>query len=221
MPPKKDLTNQKFGRLVVLEEAGRDKHGKVLWKCQCQCSEKSIVTICSNSLRTKHTQSCGCVQKEYAKKEKYVKHGQARKSSKNPIYHIWIAMFNRCYNPNNQAYHNYGGRGIRVCDRWPGENGFQNFYEDIGKYRKEGTTLDRINNDGDYEPSNCRWTTWEKQQQNTRSKGYHLNKRNGKYLSKIRVNKKTIYLGHFNTPEEARKAYIEAKRKYHGIDLEK
>ena len=212
MLKKIDLIGQKFGRLVVLEDVGENKHKQVIWKCQCQCEEGNIVTVRGNSLRSGNTKSCGCFNKEKAQ-EKATKHGQ----SKSPIYRIWHSMLNRCYNPNNSSYHNYGGRGIKVCEKWWN---FETFYEDIGKYRPEGKSIERISNDSHYEINNCKWATVEEQSQNRRAKGYSQHKKTGKYCSRVAINKKQIHLGCFDTPEEARKAYIEAKWKYHGIWLE-
>ena len=215
---KKDLTGQKFGRLVVLEEAGKDKHRAILWKCQCQCEKGSIVIIYGNSLRKGKTKSCGCFNKEKLK-ETHTKHGHTKNGKETPVYIIWQNMLARCYGPSNKDYHNYGGRGIKICNRWLGKHGFENFYEDIGKYRPEGKTLERINNDGHYKPENCTWITKQEQQWNTTAKGYYWHAQNQKWQAQIVVNKKYIYLGCFDIPEEARQTYIEAKWKYHGVWL--
>ena len=215
MPKKIDLTGQRFGRLVVLEEAGR-KNGSVTWLCQCDCKEKNIVFTRGSDLRKGSTKSCGCFNKEKTK-ETNTKHGQSNKNNKpTSVYKSWQDMLSRCYNPNNSAYHNYGGRGIKVCERW---HDFENFYEDIGKYKPKGKTLERINNDDGYYLENCRWATRQEQTWNTRAKGYYQDKR-GKYYTQIKVDYKDIYLGSFDTPEEARQAYIKAKWKYHGVWLD-
>lgn len=211
MTKKIDLTGQRFGRLVVLEEAGR-KNGKVTWLCQCQCEEETIIIVHGNSLRKGVTKSCGCFNKERAK-EANIRHGQSRSK----IHNIWWTMLNRCYNLNSYKYYNYGKRGIKVCERW---HKFENFYEDFGKYKEEGKTIDRIDPDGDYEPDNCRWATILEQNRNTRAKGYYWNETKQKWQATIGINYKNIHLGFFDTEEEARQAYIEAKWKYHGIWLD-
>ena len=141
------------------------------------------------------------------------KHGQ----SNSKIYNIWANMLHRCNNPNNKRYKDYGGRNIKVCKRWQGKYGFENFYEDIGKYKTKGMTLDRKDNNDGYYPENCRWVTRQTQSRNMRGKGYRWGKKTKKWEARITVNYKQIHLGCFDTEEEARKAYLKAKRKHHGI----
>ena len=171
-----DLTGQRFGRLVAIEHAGRvvSKNGfrTTLWKCKCDCGKEAIVRY--PLLVSGNTRSCGCWEAE----NKRVLHDLSRRTitksvSKNfkgiikahPLCSIWKSMLMRCNNPHVKNYNNYGGRGIKVCDRWSGDLGFENFVNDMGE-RPGGTTLDRIDVNGNYEPSNCRWATIEQQMNN-------------------------------------------------------
>ena len=155
-----DLTGKKFERLKVIEYYGNNKNGKALWLCQCECGNTKI--ILGNSLLSKLTLSCGCYNKELVKKVN-IKHNM----SYSRLYKVWQGMKTRCYNPNFIYYCNYGGRGIMICDEW--KNDFSKFYEwAINNGYKEGLTIDRINNDGNYEPDNCRWITRAEQNRNQR-----------------------------------------------------
>ena len=139
MGVKIDLNKQKFGRLTVIKEAGRDKHRFVLWECLCDCGNICIVT--GRRLRSGHTKSCGCLNKE-----RITKHGMY----KSDVYQSWKYMLYRCNNSKCANYKNYGGRGIKVCDRW---HKFENFYEDMGE-RPIGLSIDRINNNNGYYKDN-------------------------------------------------------------------
>jgi hypothetical protein len=140
-----ELTGLRFGRLVVGDFAGISKFGSKLWECLCDCGTTKIIS--SASLRQGGTVSCGCKMRE----GRPPKHGKT--GSK--VWKAWEAMLDRCHNPKNKRFHDYGGRGIVVCYRWLK---FENFYEDMWDPAK-GMSLDRLNNDGNYEPSNCRWAT--------------------------------------------------------------
>ena len=149
-----NLLNQRYGKLIVIKELGRTKSGKAQWLCKCDCGNKKIIS--SASLRRGTTNSCGCLVIEKA-----TKHNMARTS----IYNCWCDMKSRCLNKNNKEYKNYGGRGIKVCDSWLK---FENFYKDMG-VKPNGLTIDRINNNGNYELSNCRWATKKEQGNNKRT----------------------------------------------------
>lgn len=164
-----DLTGQPFGRLIVIRRVENTKDGQARWLCKCSCPEHNQVIATTSSLRRKNTQSCGCLRDE-RRIESHTKHGFSRKGKKQKIYRIWYAMKGRCHCKTDHAYHNYGGRGITVCKEW--RDSFTAFYEDVSKlphFGEEGYTLDRINNDGNYEPGNVRWTDNKTQGYNRRT----------------------------------------------------
>ncbi len=143
----------RFGRLVVIEPRPRYSY----W-CRCDCGKELSVT--KSNLLIGNTASCGCLHRELARIVN-TSHGLSDTSE----YHIWNCIKARCFNPRNPAYKNYGGRGISMCLEW--RNSFQAFLKDTGP-RPRGKTLDRINNDGNYEPRNCRWATPLTQARNSR-----------------------------------------------------
>lgn len=161
MPPLKDLTGQRFGRLIVLSKRKENKGVQPQWECLCDCGNVCIVT--SNHLLMNRTQSCGCLQKERAKQTN-TKHGGRYHS----LYSTWLDIKKRCYNPNSHDYHNYGGRGIQMCEEW--RNNFDIFEEwCLSHGYAKGLSIDRINNNGNYEPSNCRWVSNKTQCNNKRT----------------------------------------------------
>ncbi|SRR6266404_8515046 len=162
------LPGDRYGRLTVVDENGRTPHGQVMVDCLCDCG--APVNVRGYSLRQGRTQSCGCLQAGRVV-EAVTTHGhttgRTRGEQWSPTYLSWSAMIARCMNPRGSHYYLYGGRGITVCDRWLA---FENFLIDMGK-RPANRTLDRINNDGNYEPGNCRWATVLEQSRNKRPWG--------------------------------------------------
>jgi hypothetical protein len=153
-----NLTGQRFGRLAVLQEAGA-RHGNRYWRCECDCGGET--TVRTKSLRNGDTNSCGCLWLEIIKAS-----NATHRLTETPEYRAWRAAKDRCYNPNTWNFHNYGGRGISMCDRW--RNSFEAFYADMGPRPSAQHSIDRINNDGNYEPDNCRWSTRKEQRANRR-----------------------------------------------------
>jgi len=149
-----DLTGQAFERLTVIEIVSRGHD--TLWRCRCECGQET--TASTSDLRRGRRKSCGCLRLEKA-----ITHGQTRHGRKPREYAAWEQMFQRCENSRNDRYRHYGGRGIRVCEQW---RDYAAFFSDVGPC-PDGYSLDRINNDGNYEPGNVRWATWAEQRRNT------------------------------------------------------
>ena len=157
-----DMTGEKHNRLLVVSYFGKDKGRKSMWLCKCDCGKKCIVD--GYKIRTGKTKSCGCLSSELAK-ERLTTHGM----SSSRIYSIHNAMNERCFNSNTIEYHNYGGRGITVCEEWKGRKGFENFAKwSFENGYADNLSIDRIDVNGNYEPNNCRWITHKEQCNNTR-----------------------------------------------------
>lgn len=172
-----DLTGQVFDRLTVMHRAPTIPHKKPQWVCRCVCGE--VRTIDGSSLKRKLSTSCGCFQREDMSRRKTTTGlrklapdagiGGDKRVSSDPTLETWSGMRTRCNNPKAARYASYGGRGIKVCARW---DKFENFFDDMGP-RPPNMTLDRKNNDGDYEPDNCRWATAVMQMANQRDRFFN------------------------------------------------
>jgi len=198
---------QRFTRLTVIEEAGINKQRNYLWKCRCDCGNINIVN--GSDLRGGRSKSCGCLAIDKA-----TKHGMAWMLA----YPSWLDMIRRCNNPKDKGYKNYGGRGITVCDRWLK---LENFIEDMGE-RPEGLTIERIDNNGNYEPGNCCWATYTTQLRNQRVKKTNHTGFNGiswredrkKYQVRIQADEKQYHVGYFINLQRAIEARQQAELKY-------
>jgi hypothetical protein len=157
-----DMLGQRFGRLLVVARAEKNLRGGARWRCLCDCGKTTV--LLRQRLRTGHTQSCGCYQREQLGKRSRV-HGRQGSLT----WRSWQNMITRCYNPNVAKFKYYGGRGITVCDRWRESLGFVRFLADMGERPSFAHSIDRFPNiDGNYEPTNCRWATRSQQSKNRR-----------------------------------------------------
>jgi len=216
MGSKINLTGERFGRLTVVRETTKSSCGSIRWECICDCGKAHIVYSCH--LRSGHTKSCGCLYVETAIKT-FTTHGK----SNTPEHVCWMDMVSRCYSKNNQSYHRYGGRGITVCKRW--RNNFINFLNDMGLKPNPKLTIERIDNDGDYRPGNCKWETHaiqnrnksKRKDNNSGTNGVSWDKSKSKWLSTIGLDHKQKFIGRFSNLQDAITARKQAEHVYWGI----
>lgn len=159
-----DMIGKKFALLSIVERAGMNKQGYITWKCICDCG--NTVVIAGHSIRQGRTKSCGCLTHlpQPWKTQGTKTHGM----SGTPTYNNWVCMIQRCTNPKHKDFYNYGKRGVTVCERWLGS--FANFLADMGTRPTLQHSIDRIDSNGNYEPSNCRWATPKEQGANKRKR---------------------------------------------------
>lgn len=162
-----DLTGQKFGRLTVIKRIENNNRREARWLCKCDCGGETETT--SAHLNSGHTKSCGCLSKENS--GRHTKHGL----SQTRLYKTYTHMKERCYIKSNKSYKNYGNKGIKICDEWlDKENGLNSFYNwSMQNGYRDDLTIDRIDSEGDYTPSNCRWVDRYVQNNNT-SRNHHI-----------------------------------------------
>lgn len=162
---KVDLTGKRFGKLLVIQQANEKIRNQLCWICKCDCGN-TIVAI-GNKLKSNRKTSCGCDTHE-----RLVKSSMTHGLSSTPIYKIYSGIVARCLNPKVSNYHRYGGRGIEVCKDWIGSGGFERFYAYVSSlehFNEKGYSIDRINNDGNYEPGNIKYSTRTEQSRNRRT----------------------------------------------------
>ena len=163
---RKPITaGQRYGRLVAVGFVSRDRWGAAQWRFRCDCGNKNYVAR-PDQVRRGIIESCSCMRNERSavRTRMLAKHGHARKGARSSEYRSWRNMLGRCLDPNNDRYANYGGRGITVCDRW--RSSFEDFLADLGLKSTPTCTIGRINGDGNYEPTNCRWEGPQQQARN-------------------------------------------------------
>jgi len=214
---RKDILNQKFNMLTVVEETGNwTKNTGKEYRCVCDCGNETLATY--HSLVYSKKKSCGCARYKTIRKRQ----SKPDSKSNHPMFYRYKAMIDRCYNPKCTTYERYGGRGIKVCPRWlDPEQGFENYILDMGEIPEPSMSIDRISVDGDYCPENCRWASQSMQMFNKRSRskyypGVWPGSTTTRWRATISFENKRISLGQFATMEEAIEARKEAEIKYYG-----
>lgn len=203
-----DMTGKVFGRLTVIGFARKTPSRDSMWNCLCECGGSSVVS--GSNLRKGHAESCGCMKSSFKPT-----HGMRHSRE----YKTWQNMRSRCQRTNNAEYENYGGRGIRVCSEW---GAFENFIRDMGACPSQNHSIDRIDNNGNYEKSNCRWATREVQSANRRAfkgsksgvLGVSWSNSENKWLVQLRVNKKRVFRATFSNLDDAIAARKDAELRF-------
>lgn len=186
---KENLVGKKYGYLTVIEYAGKTKKYESLWLCKCDCGNSKITR--GNRLKAGTCMSCGCYQKKQVSKSA-TKHGY----SKTKLYKLWAGILQRCENSKSLNFNNYGYRGISVCDEWHDFLTFREWAYKNGYSESERLTIDRIDSDGNYEPSNCRWVSYSVQENNKRNNHFvtidGITKTISEWCSIYKINESTV-----------------------------
>lgn len=212
-----NLVGEVFNSWTVVSRAENKRNGAARWNCVCSCGNIGVIT--TGDLKAGNSTKCrSCASSS-------VKHGHAKRTRFSPTYQSWATMKSRCTNPNTKRYKDYGGRGIKFCEEW---STFENFLSDMGE-RPKGTTLDRINVNGDYNPNNCRWANASEQSANVRKRSNCstpyigvVEDKTG-YVARVFYNGDCHYLGTFRTAEDAancRDAYVIANNWPHRLNMD-